>query len=123
MARRRSRRTLGQLRVFRPQLQTSRRDWPLNDQTTAAMTLLRARVCLTHVFQAKTPNLNAQPERFHGSLKSECLERMIFFGDQPLRRATTCFLEHYHQKRNHQGLSNKRAAPTPLAANTAELIT
>jgi putative transposase len=41
---------------------------------------------------AKTPNLNAHLERFHGSLKAECLDRMIFFGEQSLRRATTCFL-------------------------------
>ena len=29
---------------------------------------------------AKSPNLNSHLERFHLSIKSECLERMIFFG-------------------------------------------
>ena len=30
----------------------------------------------------RSPNLNAQMERYMRSLKSECLERMIFFGEQ-----------------------------------------
>jgi len=59
----------------------------------------------------KTPNLNAHLERFHSSLKSECLDRMIFFGEQSLRRATTCYLKHYHEERNHQGLENKIINP------------
>ena len=34
----------------------------------------------------KSPNLNAWVERFHLSVKSECLSRMIIFGDGMLRR-------------------------------------
>ncbi len=55
----------------------------------------------------KSPNLNAYMERFHLSIKSECLDKMIFFGEQSLRRATNSFIGHYHEERNHQGLSNK----------------
>ncbi len=55
----------------------------------------------------RSPNLNAQLERFFGSLKSECLERMIFFGENMLRTAIRQFLEHYHSERNHQGLGNQ----------------
>ena len=71
---------------------------------------------------AKTPNLNAHLERFHGSLKSECLDHMIFFGEQSLRRATPCFLEHYHQERNHQGLSNKIIDPSDQVGASADKI-
>ncbi len=35
---------------------------------------------------AKSPNLNAYVERFMRTLKSECLSRMIFFGERSLRR-------------------------------------
>jgi putative transposase len=42
-----------------------------------------------------------------GSFKEECLGRMIFFGEQPLRQAIRQFLEHYHGERNHQGLANR----------------
>jgi transposase InsO family protein len=54
----------------------------------------------------KSPNLNSHLERFHLSIKSECLSRMIFFGEKSLRRAVDSFLLHYHAERNHQGLNN-----------------
>ena len=58
-----------------------------------------------------TPNLNAHLERFHLSIKSECLSRMIFFGEKSLRRAVTNYLEHYHAERNHQGLGSEIIEP------------
>jgi putative transposase len=64
---------------------------------------------------AKSPNLNSHLERFHLSLKSECLDRMIFFGKRSLRNACTEFLAHYHQERNHQGLDNKIIEPSEEA--------
>jgi len=54
----------------------------------------------------RSPNLNAYIERFVLSIKSECLNRMIFFGEQSLRRAVAEFISHYHAERNHQGLGN-----------------
>jgi putative transposase len=35
----------------------------------------------------RSPNLNAYAERFVRSIKESCLERMIFFGEESLRRA------------------------------------
>ena len=55
----------------------------------------------------KSPNLNAHLERFFRSLKQECLEKMIFFGERSLRNAVGQFLAHYHRQRNHQGLGNR----------------
>ena len=63
------------------------------------------------VLPPKTPNLNAFIERFFRSLKSESLSRMIFFGEQSLRRAVAAFLAHYHAERNHQGLGNQIIEP------------
>jgi len=54
----------------------------------------------------RSPNLNAHLERFFGSLKSECLDIMIFFGERSLRNAVGEFVAQYHQERNHQGLAN-----------------
>ncbi len=54
----------------------------------------------------RSPNLNAYVERFVLSIKSECLDRMIFFGEQSLRRAIAEFIHHYHEERNHQGIGN-----------------
>ena len=43
----------------------------------------------------RSPNLNAHLERFHLSIKSECVERMIFFGEMSLRRAIASYLHHF----------------------------
>ena len=59
----------------------------------------------------KSPNLNAYQERFFRSLKSETLDRMIFFGEKSLRRAVNEFVDHYHEERNHQGLDNRIIEP------------
>ena len=59
----------------------------------------------------KSPNLNAHLERFMRSIKSECLDRMIFFGEKSLHNAVHQFLKHYHTERNHQGLDNKIIDP------------
>jgi hypothetical protein len=55
----------------------------------------------------KSPNLNAHIERFMRSLKEECLERLILFGEESLRNAVAEFLIHFHSERNHQGLQNR----------------
>ena len=60
---------------------------------------------------ARTPNLNAHLERFNRSLKEECLDRMIFFGESSLRNAVREFLVHYHTERNHQGMDNRILEP------------
>ena len=45
------------------------------------------------------------------SLKAECLDRMIFFGEPALRRAINEFLRHHHEERNHQGIGNRLIDP------------
>jgi transposase InsO family protein len=64
----------------------------------------------------RSPNLNAFAERFVRSIKSECLNRMIFFGQASLQHAIGQFLAHYHAERNHQGLANQLLRPTPITA-------
>jgi len=61
---------------------------------------------------AHSPDLNAYIERFMRSIKSECLARMVFFGENPLRRAIRTYLDHYHAERNHQGLGNQLIEPS-----------
>jgi transposase InsO family protein len=59
----------------------------------------------------RAPNLNAYAERFVRSIKESCLEQMIFFGEDALRKAAYEFLVHYHLERNHQGLGNRLIVP------------
>ena len=60
---------------------------------------------------ARSPNLNAFAERFVRSIKESCLDQLILIGEASLHRATSNFLLHYHQERNHQGLENKIIRP------------
>jgi hypothetical protein len=67
----------------------------------------------------RSPNLNASgepvepafAERFVQSIKTECVDRMIFFGEGSLRYAVTEYIEHYHHERPHQGKDNKLLFP------------
>ncbi len=59
----------------------------------------------------RSPNLNANAERFVRTIKESCLDRMIFFGEESLRRTINEFLEYYHHERNHQGLGNRMIDP------------
>ncbi len=55
----------------------------------------------------QTPNLNGHLERYWRSLRHDCLDRMIFFGETMLRRALAAYEVYYHHERNHQGLHNR----------------
>ena len=59
----------------------------------------------------QSPNLNAYAERFVRSIKEECLNRCILFGEKSLRKAVKEYLEYYHYERNHQGKGNKILFP------------
>lgn len=63
----------------------------------------------------RSPNLNAYAERFVKSIRVECLDRMIFLGEDHLRRTITQYLIHYHQERNHQALENTLIDPEPMS--------
>ena len=54
----------------------------------------------------RSPNLNAFAERWVKSVKTECLSKMILFGEPALRRCLSSYLTHYHEERNHQGKAN-----------------
>jgi putative transposase len=67
---------------------------------------------------SKSPNLNAFAERFVGSIRRECLNRVIPLGERHLRELVREYVTHYHQERPHQGLGNGLiAAETLPAAN------
>ena len=55
---------------------------------------------------ARSPNLNAYAERFVRSMKEECLDRLVLFGERSLQHAIKQYLAHYHSERNHQGIGN-----------------
>ncbi len=66
----------------------------------------------------RSPNLNAYAERYVRTIKESCLDRMIFFGEDSLRRAINEFVRYYHHERNHQGLGNRLLDPQEEIGNS-----
>jgi transposase InsO family protein len=59
----------------------------------------------------RAPNCNAYAERFVRSVKEECIDPLILFGERSLRCAVREYMIHYHSERNHQGLNNQLLLP------------
>jgi transposase InsO family protein len=75
---------------------------------------------------ARSPNLNANLERWHRSVKEECLSKMILFGEASLRQALSNYVLHFHGERNHQGKGNVILFPRPedrVGASTGKIQT
>lgn len=70
----------------------------------------------------RAPNCNAFAERFVRSIKDECLDRMILFGEASLRRALREYVAHYQTERNHQGVGNRLLEPLVSVRSTDEPI-
>jgi transposase InsO family protein len=66
----------------------------------------------------RSPNLNAYAERFVGSIRRECLSRVIPLGHRHLTNLVTEYARHYHHERPHQGVGNRLLEPE-VAANGA----
>ena len=54
----------------------------------------------------RAPNANARAERFVRSITTECLVKVIPFGERHFRRTLTDFVAHDHGERSHQGLGS-----------------
>jgi transposase InsO family protein len=66
----------------------------------------------------RSPNLNSYAERWVLSIKSECLSKLILFGEKSLRRAVSQFVAHYHEERPHQGKGNRILFPASQERGT-----
>jgi transposase InsO family protein len=67
---------------------------------------------------ARSPNLNAQAERFVLSTRRECLNKIVPLGERHLRKIVFEFVDHCHRERNHQGLRNRLIEPMPARARS-----
>jgi len=71
---------------------------------------------------ARAPNCNAFVEWFVRSIKEECLDRMILFGEASLRRALRQYIAHYHSERNHHGVGNRLLQPLAKVSSISDPI-
>ena len=60
----------------------------------------------------RAPNLDACAERFVLSVKSECLDHFVLFGERHLRYLLSEYMSYFHECRPHQGLDNRPLGKT-----------
>jgi len=66
---------------------------------------------------AQSPNCNLYAERFVRTVREECLDHFVIFGEAHLRHLLGEFVQHYNRERYHQGLGGKLVTPNLLAEN------
>ena len=68
---------------------------------------------------ARAPRANAVAERWVGTARRECLDRLIILGERHLRQVLREFVEHYNAARPHRALDLR----PPLARERPVLAT
>ena len=71
----------------------------------------------------QAPNINAIAERWVLSVRNECIDRMILFGEASLCRALREYCAHFLQERPHQGMENNLIAPRTTIGSTTGVVT
>ena len=67
----------------------------------------------------RAPNANAHVERWVGSVRRECLDRLLIFGRRQLEHVLRVYVRHYNQQRPHRALDlrpptrQRRHRPAP----------
>jgi len=62
----------------------------------------------------RSPWQSPYVERLVGSIRRECLDRVIVFNERQLRRILQCYLEYYHRVRPHRSLDHDSPVPRPV---------
>jgi putative transposase len=69
----------------------------------------------------RAPNANAYAERWVGSVRRECLDRLLVFGRRQLEHVLRVYIRHFNQQRPHRALDLRppdhpsRTGPPPTA--------
>jgi putative transposase len=85
--------------------------------TDAFRQILKSSNVKTVKIPAKSPNCNPHAERFVRSIKYECLNHFVFFGERHLRYVVGQYMRHYLRERFHQGLGGNLIDSTFSSAN------
>jgi putative transposase len=70
---------------------------------------------ITEVLSApRSPWQRAYVERVIGSIRRECLDRVIVFDERSLRRILASYVDYYHRSRTHLSLGKDSPDPRPV---------
>ncbi len=64
----------------------------------------------------RAPRANAYAERFVGTIRRECLDRILIFNSRQLQVVLTEYIDHYNQHRPHRSL--KQTSPLSMFSVT-----
>ena len=103
-------------------LRTQRSSWrqnaPSGHRQTAVLSAV-GRICCAGRCGG-TPWQNAYAERLIGSIRRECLDHIVVFGERHLRHVLLSYMDYYNGARTH--LSLNKDAPISRAAEAAGRI-
>jgi hypothetical protein len=70
---------------------------------------------------AQSPNCNAYAERFVKTVRTECLDHFVIFGQRHLKHLIKEFVAHYLAERPHQGIGSQIIRPKISGKDAARL--
>jgi putative transposase len=65
---------------------------------------------------ARSPRANSFAERYVGTLRRECLDHLLVYGERHLRRTLTEYARHYNEHRPHQSREQRPPLHEPSEA-------
>jgi len=68
----------------------------------------------------QAPNANAYIERWVGSARRECLDRILIFSRRQLERVLSIYVQHYNERRPHRALDLHAPDPSRPASTQGE---
>jgi putative transposase len=63
----------------------------------------------------RAPKARAHAERWVGTVRRECLDRLLILGRRHLHRVLTGYIVHYNEHRPHRALNERPPLATPMA--------
>lgn len=79
--------------------------------------LLNSDGIMSVAIPAQSPNCNPHAERFIKSIRNECLDHFIVFGEAHLGHLVRQYVAHYNAERFHQGMGGKLLTQNAHSAN------
>ena len=66
------------------------------------------------ITSARSPRQNAYVERLIGSIRRECLDRVVVFNERHLLRILSSYVDYYHRSRTHLSLAKDCPKARPV---------